>query len=66
MNTTEEAVSTFLLNWAFGRFELHPFPSLDDSVDLKGVSSRLTMMGARGEVAKRARVLAAALGADSA
>lgn len=66
MRTTDEAVSTFLLNWAFGRFELHPFPSLDTSADLHGVSSRLTMMGTRGEVARRAKVLAAALGAQCA
>jgi hypothetical protein len=64
MKPTEEAISTYLLNWAFGRFELHPFPTLDSSKDLEGVSCRLTMMGARGEVTKRARALATALGAD--
>lgn len=33
-------------------------PSLEDNDELKGVTVRLTVMGARGEVAKRARKLA--------
>lgn len=58
--------TTFILNWAFGRHELTAAPELDQSPDLAGVSLRLTMMGARGEVAKRARSLAEKLGAEMA
>lgn len=55
---------THILNYAFGRHELTPFPTLDEDEDLLGVSIRLTVMGERGEVASRARKLAAALSAD--
>lgn len=58
--------TTHILNWAFGRHELTAAPELDDSTDLIGVSLRLTMMGARGEVARRARVLAEKFGAEMA
>lgn len=37
-------------------------PELDDKEDFKGVSLRLTVMGERGEVARRSRRLAEALG----
>ncbi|KAJ9122414.1 hypothetical protein QFC22_001839 [Naganishia vaughanmartiniae] len=47
-----------ILNWAFGRSEITPAPTLNDSDSLKGVSFRLTMMGARGEVTRRARTFA--------
>ena len=50
-----------ILNWAFGRHELTPAPTLDASPDMEHVTFRLTMMGARGEVARRARQLASAL-----
>jgi hypothetical protein len=53
-----------ILNWAFGRSEITHMPSLNDSPVLVGVSFRLTMMGARGEVTKRARGLASALGGE--
>lgn len=53
-----------ILNWAFGRSEITPMPSLNDSPVLAGVSFRLTVMGARGEVTKRARGLAGALGGE--
>lgn len=53
--------STHILNWAFGRYELTPFPSLDDAPELTGVTLRLTVMGERGEVGRRARRLAEAL-----
>ncbi|KAL1407011.1 hypothetical protein Q8F55_006424 [Vanrija albida] len=56
--------ATHILNWAFGRHELTPAASLDDSPDLAGVGFRLTVMGERGEVARRARKLAEALGAQ--
>jgi hypothetical protein len=54
--------STYILNWAFGRYELTRFPSLDDAPELDRVAVRLTVMGERGEVARRARRLAEALG----
>ncbi|KAJ9127117.1 hypothetical protein QFC24_001352 [Naganishia onofrii] len=50
-----------ILNWAFGRSEITPAPSLNDSESLQGVSFRLTMMGARGEVVRRARTFAAVM-----
>ena len=54
-----------ILNWAFGRHELHP-ASVEMGERLRGeeVKVRLTVMGARGEVKLRARKLAAALGAE--
>lgn len=62
--TDDKRYSTFILNWAFGRHELTPMPSLDESPDLQGVSIRLTVMGERGEVARMSRKLAADLGAQ--
>jgi hypothetical protein len=62
----DSEVHVHALNWAFGRFELTLLKSLDTLADLKGVSLRLTVMGARGEVMKRSRKLAEALGADCA
>ncbi|OCF54065.1 cytoplasmic protein [Kwoniella mangroviensis CBS 10435] len=56
--------TTNILNYAFGRYELTPIPSLDEDDSLKGVSLRLTVMGERGEVARRARKLAEWLGAQ--
>lgn len=55
-----------VLNWAFGRYELTRMESLDTSKDLEGVALRLTIMGERGEVTRRARKLAEALGAEMA
>lgn len=40
--------------------------SLDNSKELEGVAIRLTVMGERGEVTRRARKLAEALGAQMA
>ncbi|TYJ58111.1 hypothetical protein B9479_001207 [Cryptococcus floricola] len=54
---------THILNYAFSNFTLTPVPSLDEDEDLKGVSLRLTVMGERGEVARRARRFAESLGA---
>ncbi|KAI0261561.1 cobW-domain-containing protein [Gloeopeniophorella convolvens] len=48
-----------ILNWAFGRWELSLAPDGDGDVG----SVRLTVMGARGEVRRYAKRLAAALGA---
>jgi len=56
--------TTHILNWAFGRFELTSFPSLDDDQDLRGGELRLTVMGERGEVAREARKLAERLDAE--
>ncbi|KAL7421424.1 hypothetical protein Q5752_004310 [Cryptotrichosporon argae] len=53
--------ATHILNWAFGRHDLTPYPDLDGSPELAGVAFRLTVMGERGEVARRARRLAEGL-----
>ncbi|WVF69488.1 hypothetical protein IAT40_004265 [Kwoniella sp. CBS 6097] len=55
---------TNILNYAFGRYELTPIASLDGDESLKGTSLRLTVMGERGEVARRARKFAEGLGAS--
>ena len=54
--------TTYILNYAFGRHELTPAPELDEKEEFKGVSIRLTVMGERGEVARRSRRLAESLG----
>jgi hypothetical protein len=53
---------THILNYAFGRYELTPMSELDDKEEFRGVGLRLTVMGERGEVARRARRLGEALG----
>jgi G3E family GTPase len=55
----------FILNWAFGRHELHP-ASERMSAQLKdqNVEVRLTVMGARGDVKRRSKKLAESLGAE--
>ncbi|WVQ80101.1 hypothetical protein IAT38_002202 [Cryptococcus sp. DSM 104549] len=60
---TPKGYTTHILNFAFGRYELTPIPSLDDDETLKGVSLKLTVMGERGEVPKRARKFAEGMGA---
>lgn len=55
---------TYILNWAFGGYDLTRAPALDDSPDLEGVVCRLTVMGERGEVNRRARKIAEVLGAQ--
>jgi hypothetical protein len=62
LDPSTNTTTVHILNWAFSRFELTPFPNLDDSEDLEGVSFRFTVMGARGEVMRRARKLAEVLG----
>jgi len=62
--TSKPPFATHILNWAFGRFELTPFLSLDRDEDLRGVSMRLTVMGERGEVVRRAWKMAEGLGAE--
>ncbi|RXK39157.1 cytoplasmic protein [Tremella mesenterica] len=59
-----ERGSIHILNWAFGRSEFTPFPDLDLKPDLEGVIIRLTIMGERGEVTRRARRFAEGLGAE--
>ncbi|ADV24550.1 cytoplasmic protein [Cryptococcus gattii E566] len=54
---------TYILNYAFSRYTLTPVPSLDDDPTLEAVSIRLTLMGERGEVARRARRFGEAIGA---
>jgi G3E family GTPase len=51
----DEKPVSFILNWAFGRFDLIPVPNENPS-DL-----RLTVMGERGEVKRWAKQLAANL-----
>lgn len=58
-----KAFDTYILNYAFSRYTLTPAPSLDDDPALEGVSIRLTVMGERGEVARRARRFGEAIGA---
>ncbi|AFR97316.2 cytoplasmic protein [Cryptococcus neoformans C23] len=58
-----KAFDTYILNYAFSRYTLTPAPSLDDDPTLEGVSIRLTVMGERGEVARRARRFGEAIGA---
>ncbi|WWC59768.1 uncharacterized protein I303_102330 [Kwoniella dejecticola CBS 10117] len=62
-DTADLGYTTNILNYAFGRYELTPIPSLDEDESLKGACLRLTVMGERGEVARRARKLAEGLSA---
>lgn len=57
--TTEKG--HFILNWAFGRFDLIP---LDESHVTSSEAVKLTVMGERGEVKRSARKLAEALHAS--
>lgn len=54
-------IDTYILNWAFGRFELIPVDGNSLSEEVGDVL--LTMMGERGEVRTRAQQLADVLGA---
>lgn len=63
-DASDQGFSTSILNYAFGRWELTPYPSLDGEKDLEGVSLRLTIMGERGEVGARARRFAESLKAE--
>lgn len=57
--------SYYILNWAFGRHELHEASAvMSGKLKEQEVQVRLTMMGARGEVKKRARTLAQGLEAN--
>ena len=66
-HTPQSPMETFILNWAFSRFELTPFepsPTPGETL-IEGSTIRLTMMGERGEVkTKWARRLADSLGAE--
>ncbi|GBE88485.1 hypothetical protein SCP_1303010 [Sparassis crispa] len=48
----------FVLNWAFGRYELSAFAGEGE----KGDVVKLTVMGERGEVKRAARKLGSTLG----
>ncbi|WVQ98353.1 hypothetical protein IAU59_005476 [Kwoniella sp. CBS 9459] len=63
-STSSLGYETHILNYAFGRYELTSIPSLDEDESLRGTSLRWTIMGERGEVARRARRLAEGLGAQ--
>lgn len=57
--------SYHILNWAFGRYELHPASErMSEQLKQQGVEVRLTVMGARGEARRRSRILARNIGAD--
>merc|ERR1712093_162468 len=52
-----------ILNWAFGRYELHEASAeMSKKLEQEGVEVRLTVMGARGEVKRRATILGEGLG----
>ncbi|KAI9451582.1 cobW-domain-containing protein [Russula earlei] len=53
----------WILNWAFGRWELVPASDFLECEDERG-AVRLTVMGERGEVRRYAKRLAEALGAE--
>jgi hypothetical protein len=60
-DSAPDIAETFILNWAFGRFEL---TRLDDQTSDDGKASvLLTMMGERGEISRHAKRLAQALSA---
>lgn len=57
--------SYHILNWAFGRHELHPASErMSEQLRQQGVEVRLTVMGARGDAKRRSKILAKSLGAD--
>jgi len=61
--STESGECIYILNWAFGRYDLTPFnPSSQEA--LAGVEIKFVMMGERGEVTKAAKKFAAQVGAE--
>lgn len=64
VNGEAKNYETYILNWAFGNYDLTRAPKLDDAPDLEGVVCRLTVMGERGEVNRKAKKIAEALGAQ--
>jgi G3E family GTPase len=62
---TEES-GIHILNWAFGRYDIHPLRFIEDegtpAIMANGAVVRLTIMGERGEVERSAKRLAEALG----
>lgn len=65
LKLAEDGTSQYkILNWAFGRYELHQASeTMSKKLEEDGVAVRLTIMGARGEVRRRAMKLAEGLGA---
>lgn len=53
----------YILNWAFGRYELTPCGK--DEEPVKGYAVRLTVMGERGEVKRSIRRFSSILGAET-
>lgn len=62
LHPNEQGWTTFILNYAFGRHELHRAEELDGDDEMRGVGLRLTIMGERGEVGRRAKRFAESLG----
>ena len=65
---SNESEGTYhILNWAFGRYDLHEASSeLSERLRKEGVQVRLTVMGARGEVVSKTKAFADALDASMA
>lgn len=65
-NSNSDSESSYhILNWAFGRYELHAASErMSERLGKEGIEVRLTVMGARGESKRRARILAQNLGAE--
>ncbi|WVO14925.1 hypothetical protein L204_102565 [Cryptococcus depauperatus] len=63
-SSTSLGYNTHILNYAFSRYTLTPAPSLDEDDHLRGVGMRLTVMGERGEIARRGKRFAEAIGAQ--
>ena len=64
-STPQPEDTYFILNWAFGRYELHA-ASVEMGIRLRkdGIRVRLTVMGARGQMDMQVRSLAKGLGAN--
>lgn len=63
--TEDSPSSYYILNWAFGHYELHPASErMSSQLREQGVDIRLTVMGARGEARRRSRILAQKLQAE--
>jgi G3E family GTPase len=62
LHPNDRGWTTYILNYAFGRHELHRAEELDGDEEMRGVGVRLTIMGERGEVGRRAKRFAEGLG----
>jgi G3E family GTPase len=59
----DAADATYILNWAFERFDLSPVQG-DKPLLAEGIDLQFTMMGERGEVRRKAQLFADKLGAN--